>query len=265
MKIFIVNTIYLVDEQIKRDISFTEYLNKDDKVYFLVNNLTKNSVLRKMPSESIYKERIFVSSFSSNVKDTLDFRIVPFLTELCFKNKDSNIVLVSVNPKLKCLKGYFKEYLGYNIEIVPSIKFYTIANYVGNLLHCNDFEKNASILYNLIRFKQLNLDFLDTKLKTKLSKNSEILNKVNYLYSEFRDIEPIVYIPNKDETYFTKELLQIDSSLDSNTLKRVAHFLKKSESLSDFKEKMNSSNELGLPKDKKEFIVNAIMNRYINE
>lgn len=261
---YIVNTIYLVDKPISENDSFTEYLNKDDKAYFLINNLSKKSVLREMVKKPIYKNRIFVTNFSSNLRDTIDFKIVPFLTELCFNYKNSNIVLISKNPKLCCLKGYFEEYLGYNIEIVPSIKFYVISNYIGKLLNCKNFESSSSIIYNLIRFKQLNLDLLDTRLKIKLSKNSDLLNKINSLYSEFVDIEPIISIPNKPASYFYDRLLEIDDNLEAPTLKRISHFLKKSESLYDFKEKMNSSNNLNITDEEKEVIIKGIVNLLLN-
>lgn len=259
------STYYVIDNVRNINNSLLEYLNKNDKAYFILSNFSKDSLINKWLQSPILKEHISVERIPCKISDILDFRIVPFLTELCFKNPKDKIVLISNNPKLKCLKKYFYEYLNFQIEIVPSVKFYVIASYIGTLINSKDFDLSADILYNLIQFKQINLDFVKDRLKIKLAKNNELTSKLNNLYTEFKDIELPMVIPNKPAEEYLKDLEILNLGLTNDKLKILSYYLKKSESLYDFKEKIVSSNNLELSLQEKQSIFKQISFSFCNQ
>lgn len=258
--------IYLVDNLNIQDDSFLEYLNKDDKVYFILSNLSniKKNFLKELSNKPFLQNVISVEHVSSNLEDVLDFRIIPVLIQICYENKDSEIVLVSSNPKLACLKGYFEEYLGFNIEIAPSIQFYNVAHYINELLHLNDFNISSEILHNIIRHRQLDISILSNrKIRKKLAKKQDIINKLNFLAYDFKILDSELFISFETTATFIDKISDLRLGLNRDDLKKVAYFLHKSDTFKSFKERINSCNNLTLNKEEKEELLAVIEEKLI--
>ena len=114
------NTYYVVESNEKVTESVLEYLNQGDKIFFFTGQISKHGLLKKWTDDKYLKNIISVNITPNKTDEILDFKVVPFITELCYNHRDVNIVLVSNNIKLKCLKKYFRDSLNFNIEIVLS-------------------------------------------------------------------------------------------------------------------------------------------------
>lgn len=254
------NTYYIIDDTTRLDSSSLEFIDSTDKLHFLVKFVPKKGELKNIIKNKYLQNMVSFDLVRNKDTHSLDFKMVPIIMEKMKSLKDYNVVLITTNAKLNCLRTYYQETFSYNLEISTSIRNYNITKYIQKELS-TDYDMAYKVFVNLTRYRELRDTSISSDVLRRIEKRHLINKFIEATYisnDEISEKEFNLEIPERDSQYFQKFLEGYELGIDENALIKISYFLKKSDDYKAFEEKINSANNLNLSKATKRELLNKV-------